>query len=53
MQNGKYLLWGFENGPSDMSGKGKKVFLNAINMLTSPLLIPGSILITLVPLITP
>lgn len=53
VQNSKYMLWGFENSPSDMSGKGKKTFLNAINMLTSPLLIPGSIIIPIGTIISP
>jgi hypothetical protein len=53
MQNSKYLLWGFVNGPSNMSGKGKKVFLNAINMLSTPFFFPGNIIITFVPVITP
>jgi hypothetical protein len=50
VQNNRYLLWGFEHGPSDMSGKGKKVFLNAIDSITSPLLFPG-LLVTLAPII--
>ena len=36
MEGKKYLLWGFNDGPVNMSSKGKKVFLNAIYTLTNP-----------------
>jgi hypothetical protein len=37
MEGNKYLLWGFNDGPANMSSKGKKVLLNAINTLTNPI----------------
>lgn len=37
MQGNRYLFWGFNDGPANMSSKGKKVFLNAIYTLINPI----------------
>jgi len=40
VESGKYLLWGFENGPSNMNNTGRKVFLNSVNYLAYPFVFP-------------
>lgn len=33
LQTSTFLLWGFEDGPSQMTGKGQKVFINILEYL--------------------
>jgi hypothetical protein len=33
MQTSQFYLWGFEGAPSDMTGKGQRVFINMLSSL--------------------
>ena len=33
MQDNRYLLWGWDGGPSDMTTRGKQIFLNSVIIL--------------------
>jgi hypothetical protein len=30
MENGRYLLWGFDKGPKSMTEDGRKLLVNAV-----------------------